>query len=203
MVFIFCANFVILASIGGDLSRGQAQNGINCDFKIRFDLETQSQPTPRTTRILNNMFSTSGPNLVTLAWTVTSYPAISSGLTHMDMHTKTQATTIPEGRYNDVIMSVMASQITGVSIVCSTVGSGADQRKYQSSASLALVQGIHRWPTYSLHKRPVTQKGLSFDDVIMSNLAYGKTRTFVLSLFIWKCSYIVYLWTNSYQWEYL
>ena len=35
-----------------------------------------------------------------------------------------------EAKYNDVIMSTMASQITGVSIVCSTVGSGADQRKH-------------------------------------------------------------------------
>ena len=40
--------------------------------------------------------------------------------------------------YNDVIMSAMASQITSVSIVCSTVGSGADQRKYQSSAKMFL-----------------------------------------------------------------
>ena len=32
--------------------------------------------------------------------------------------------------YNDVIMSSMASEITGVAIVCSTVGSGADQRKH-------------------------------------------------------------------------
>ena len=43
--------------------------------------------------------------------------------------------------YNDVIMSAVVSQITSVSIVCSTVGSGADQRKHQSSASLV---GIHR-----------------------------------------------------------
>ena len=42
-------------------------------------------------------------------------------------------------QYSDIIMSAMASQITGVSIVCSTVCSGADQRKHQSSASLALV----------------------------------------------------------------
>ena len=39
--------------------------------------------------------------------------------------------------YNDVIMSAMASQITSLTIVCSTVYSGADHRKYQSSASLA------------------------------------------------------------------
>ena len=54
-------------------------------------------------------------------------------------------------------MSAMASHITGVSIVCSIVGSGVDQRKHQSSASLAFVRGIHRWPVNSTHKRPVTQ----------------------------------------------
>ena len=59
--------------------------------------------------------------------------------------------------YNDVIMSAMASQITGVSIVCSSVGSGATQRKHLSSASLAFVWGIHRWPVNSPHKRPVTR----------------------------------------------
>ena len=46
--------------------------------------------------------------------------------------------------YIDVVMSAMAPQITGVTIVYSTVCSGADQRKYQSSTSLALVRGIHR-----------------------------------------------------------
>ena len=45
--------------------------------------------------------------------------------------------------YKDVIMSVMAPKITGVSIVYATVCSGADQRKHQSSASLAFVRGIH------------------------------------------------------------
>ena len=42
--------------------------------------------------------------------------------------------------YSDVIMSAMASQITGVSSVCSTVCSGADQRKHQSFASLACIR---------------------------------------------------------------
>ena len=46
--------------------------------------------------------------------------------------------------YRDVMISAMASQITGVSIVRSAVCSGADQGKHQSSASLALVRGIHR-----------------------------------------------------------
>ena len=64
-------------------------------------------------------------------------------------------------------MGVMASAITGVSIVYSTVYSGADQRKYQSSVLLPFVRGIHRWPSNSPHKGPVTRKMFSFDDVIM------------------------------------
>ena len=46
-------------------------------------------------------------------------------------------------------MSPMASQITSLTIVYSTVYSGADQRKHQSSASLASMRGIHRWPVNS------------------------------------------------------
>ena len=67
--------------------------------------------------------------------------------------------------YNDVIMSAMASQIPSLTIVYSTIYSGADQRKHQSSASLVFVRRIHRWPV----KRPVTQKMFSFDDVIMTH----------------------------------
>ena len=69
--------------------------------------------------------------------------------------------------YEDVIMGAMASQITSLTIVYSTVYSGADQRKHQSSASLAFVRGIHRWPVNSPHKWPVTRKMFPFDDVIM------------------------------------
>ena len=60
--------------------------------------------------------------------------------------------------YSDVTMGAIASQSTGVSIVYSTVYSGVDQRKHQSSASLAFVRGIHRWPVNSPNKRPVTRK---------------------------------------------
>ena len=59
--------------------------------------------------------------------------------------------------YNDVTMDAIASQITSLTIV-STVYSDADQRKHQSSASLAFVRGIHRWPGNSRHKWPVTRK---------------------------------------------
>ena len=61
----------------------------------------------------------------------------------------------------------MASQITSITIVCSTDYSGIKQRKPQSSASLAFVRGIHRWQVNSAHKRPVTRKMFPFDDVIM------------------------------------
>ena len=70
---------------------------------------------------------------------------------------------------NDVIIDTMASQITSLTIVCSTVYSGADQRKHQSCTSLAFVRGIHRGPVNSTHKWPVTRKRFSFDDVIKDN----------------------------------
>ena len=57
----------------------------------------------------------------------------------------------------------MASQIPGYLIVCW----GAEQRTHQSSASLASVRGIHRWPMNSPHKGPVTRKMFPFEDVIM------------------------------------
>ena len=72
--------------------------------------------------------------------------------------------------YTDVIMSAMASQITVVSIVYSAVCSGADQRKHQSSASLAFEMGIHRWPVVYLQKGPMAQKMFLFDDVFMPHV---------------------------------
>ena len=63
-------------------------------------------------------------------------------------------------------MSVMVSQIPGISIICSTVYSSADLRQYHSSMSLAFVRGIHQWPGYSPHKRPVTWKMFPLDDII-------------------------------------
>ena len=67
-------------------------------------------------------------------------------------------------------MSDMASQITGVPFVCSTVCSDADQRKHQSFASLTFVMGIHGDPIDSPHKRPVTRK------LIPKNVSFGMYR---------------------------
>ena len=70
--------------------------------------------------------------------------------------------------YDDVIMDAMASQITSLTIVYSTVYSDTDQWKHQSSAPLAFVLGIHRGPVNSPQKWPVTRKMSPFDDVIIS-----------------------------------
>ena len=72
--------------------------------------------------------------------------------------------------HSDVIMGVMASQITSLTIVYSTFYSGTDQRKHRGSASLAFVGGIHRSLVNSPHNWPVTRKMFPFDDVI---IAYG------------------------------
>ena len=70
--------------------------------------------------------------------------------------------------YCDATMGAVASQITSPTIVYSTVHSGTDQRKHQSSVSLVFVRGIHRWPVNSPHKWPVTRKMFSFGDAIMT-----------------------------------
>ena len=81
---------------------------------------------------------------------------------HLKMHNDSQ----------DIIMGVIASQITSLTIVYSnSVYSDADRRKHQSSASLAFVRGIHRGPVNSPHKWPVTRKMFPFIfyDVIMES----------------------------------
>ena len=69
-------------------------------------------------------------------------------------------------------MGTIASQITSLAIIYSTVYSIADQRKHESSTSLAFVRVIHRGPVNSPHKWPVTRKMFPFDYVIMFNLEY-------------------------------
>ena len=63
--------------------------------------------------------------------------------------------------YNGVIMGAMASQITSLTIVYSTIYSDAEQTKHQNSASLAFVRRIRRWPVNSPHKWPVTRNFFS------------------------------------------
>ena len=81
------------------------------------------------------------------------------------------------GHYSDVTMGAMASQITSLTIVYPKVYSGEDQRKHQSSASLAFVRGMHRWPVYSPHKWPVTRIFFPFYDVIIEYMYMCYTLT--------------------------
>ena len=76
----------------------------------------------------------------------------------------------------------MTSQITSLTSVYSTVDSGADQRKPQSSASLAFVRGTNRWPVNSCTRKPAKRKIFPFDDVIM----------LTLELRIWGC--LIWVW---------
>ena len=66
-------------------------------------------------------------------------------------------------------MGAVASQITSLTIVSSIVYSDADQRKHQSSSSLAFVREIHRVPVNSPHKWPVPRKMFPFENVIMDH----------------------------------
>ena len=78
------------------------------------------------------------------------------------------------------MISTVASQINGVSMVYLTGCSGADQRKHRNSASPTFVRGIHRWPVNSPHNEPVTRKMFPFDDVIMCHLVFH--LSYVLSI---------------------
>ena len=64
---IFVPNLEIVTSNGGELGHGQAQNEVNFDFEVKFDLEGQGQSPPKTIEILTKVFYIYGPNLVILA----------------------------------------------------------------------------------------------------------------------------------------
>ena len=83
--------------------------------------------------------------------------------------------------YIDIIMTTMASQITSLTVVYSTVYSDADQRKHQSSTSLAFVWGIHRdrW----IPRTKGQLRGKCFHLMTSSwKMSFGKLRPFGLGL---------------------
>ena len=99
---IFVPNLDIVTSISGELRHEQAQNGVNFDFGVQFDLEDHDQSSHKTILILTKVFYIYGPNLVILAETgdeLSRGPARdwrTDGHTHT--HPQTQATTIPDGQ---------------------------------------------------------------------------------------------------------
>ena len=98
--------------------------------------------------------------------------------------------------HNDVIMGAMASQITCLVTVYSAVYSGADQRKHQSSASLAFVREIHRGPVNSPHKWPVTRKMFQFDDVIMLFVVIYSIKP---NIIVPDITYLIYIYHTHTQ----
>ena len=66
-------------------------------------------------------------------------------------------------------MGAMATQITSLTIVYSTVYSAANQRKHQSSAFV-------QWPVNSPHKWPVTQKMFHLMTSSWESPVYGQSR---------------------------
>ena len=88
--------------------------------------------------------------------------------------------------YSGVIISTMVLKSLASRLFTQPFFSVADQRKHQSSASLAFVRGIHRWPVNSTRKGPAARKMFPFDDVIMilfllpSMTGDMKTTSFVL-----------------------
>ena len=127
---------------------------------------------PLPTHPTHNFTHNNGGNLETLpGWPKKlqhNRPARSAGQKRQHVYNRDQST-LYNVHYSDVIMSTMASQITSVSIVHSTVCSGADQRKYQGSTSLALCEGnspvTGEFPT----QRTVTRKFFPFGDAIMKH----------------------------------
>ena len=105
------------------------------------------------------------------------------------------SSTVKNKHYSDVIMRVMASHITSLTTVYSTVYSGTVQRKHQSSASLAFERGIHRWPVNSPHKGPVMQKMFPFDDVIM------KQCHVIIRQWYWHLTFRNFLVKNLQGWR--
>ena len=94
---------VLLASIGGELHGvDKLKMGVIFYFSIQFDCQGQDQSPHKSIKIFAKLFSTSGLNLVILAWTGHK---LSRGQQVIDTHThghrQTQATTIPEGK-NDL-----------------------------------------------------------------------------------------------------
>ena len=101
-------------------------------------------------------------------------------------------------------MGTMATHISSLIIVYSSVYPGADQRKYQSSASLAFVWGNHRWPVNYPHKWPVTRKIFPFDFVIMTCLKlrgshYASQWIKFYNILGKKMRIIFHLWIKLFQ----
>ena len=100
---IFVPNLEIVTSIGGELWHGQAQNGVNFDFEVKFDLEGQGQSPKKTNRDLNqgllHLWSKFGDPSYNGWWVIARTGLwLTHGRPDGRTHTQMQATTISEGQ---------------------------------------------------------------------------------------------------------
>ena len=157
--------FIHVCEMAAILSRGRwvntlrpGPNGPFCRGHIQMHLATEKCCILFQTSLKfvpNDPFDNNPKLVKILTWHQTGDESLSRPMTTLFPDSKKIRT-----HYNDVI-------ITSLTPVYWSVYSGADQNKHQSSASLALVRGIHPWPVNSLHKGPVTRRLFLFDDVIM------------------------------------
>ena len=99
-------NLVILTWMGDELWSRQAQNGVNSDFEVKYDLEGLGQLPPKNNRDLNQGLlhlwskfgdpSLNGPKLS--CGQASDWHTQTHGHTHTHGHTQTQAMAIPEGQ---------------------------------------------------------------------------------------------------------
>ena len=157
-------NLVALAWTGDELSRGQAQNGVNFDFEVKFDLEGQGQSPPKTIGILTKVFYIYGPNLVILADTGHELSRGQARDWRTDGHTHTQTDAGNDNTRRPILASgknglmkvngtfsvscycllyVLLSQSIGNSTVCSTVYIGLLQRKHKNPRYWG--SNCHKW----------------------------------------------------------
>ena len=104
--------------------------------------------------------------------------------------------------YIDVIMTTMASQITSLTVLYSTVYSDADQRKHQSSASLAFVWKIHQDPGEFPAQMASYADMFPFDDVIRVSSGYWGSHIGIVSkvktsrIWRWQRIHIIFSYTH-------
>ena len=142
--------------------------GLKCDHQVwlwpwpwPLNFLGEMWPWPLTTHMsLTQGFSWS---FMTMTVTMTVTKVRYKYLPHSDWGHSRCRRAVDSSSYNDVTVKATLSQITSLMIVSSSVYSGADQRKHQSSASLAFVWGIHGSPD----KGSVTRKMFPYDDFIM------------------------------------
>ena len=89
---LFCTsgpNLVILAWTADELSRRQAQSGVNFDFEGKFDLEGKGQSFPKTIGTSTKIFYIYGLNLVIPPWTGVQLSCWQASDWHTDGQTDT------------------------------------------------------------------------------------------------------------------